>query len=170
MMKQKFASSYFKIIIVILFLLILLFNIFFQFGYSKVIIISHQKTDKIYLMKKVKAGDIVNYKWIHSFEHIPWTEDYEIMNNGSLKLHTITVAGFGAGIPENKGNVTIKNELVYEENIEEDFKEINWINSNTALAYIGLNNKIIITGADLPHHEPLNLKIKERLYIWTRFH
>jgi len=54
--------------------------------------------------------------------------------------------------------------------LKQNFKEINWINSNTALEYIGLNDAEIVKGSELPHHEPLKLVVKEMLSIWPRFH
>ena len=52
--------------------------------------------------------------------------------------------------------------------LDQEFKEINWINSETALEYISLNNNEIIKGGDLPHHEPIKLAVKEVLSIWKR--
>jgi len=170
MMKHLNASSYIKIFLVIILISICILSIFLKVGYAKVLTITHQETGEVFVKIRVEPGDTLKYKWIHSFEHIPWTEEYEIRDNNSLLLHEITVAGFGAGIPENKGKVTIEDGIIVMSEIEENFEEINWINSNTALAYIGLNGEEIIKGSDLPHHEPLNLIIKEMLSIWPRFH
>lgn len=168
-MKQIFASSHLKFSLIILIILIAMFNIFFQFGIIKILLITHQETKEVYLEKTVIEGDVVKYSWIHSFEHIPWTEDFEILEDNKLKLNKITVAGYGAGIPENKGKVSIEDGIIVMKEINQVFDEINWINSNTALTFIGINDNEIIKGNDLPHHEPLNLKIKERFSIWPRF-
>jgi hypothetical protein len=170
MMKHLNASSYIKFFIIIIIISISIFSIFFKVGYAKVLTITHQETGEVFVKISVKPGDTLKYKWIHSFEHIPWTEEYEILENNSLLLHEITVAGFGAGIPENKGKVTIEDGTIIMSEIEENFEEINWINSNTALSYIGFNGEEIIKGSEIPHHEPLNLIIKEMLSIWPRFH
>lgn len=169
MRKHLFASPSFKIVLAVFISSACFFGIFFKIGGQKVLIISHQETNEIYLKVDVEAGSTLTYKWIHSFEHIPWTEDFEILENNHLMLHEITVAGFGAGIPENKGKVSIENGIIFMRDIEEDFDGIHWINSNTALDYIALNNDELIKGSDLPHHEPLNLIVKERLAIWQRF-
>lgn len=168
-MKHLRASSLFKKAIILLVIFIII-AVFFYSRRSKVLIISHQETDEIYLMEKVKAADTLHFKWIHSFEHIPWTEEFEILENNHLALHVITVAGFGAGIPENKGKVTIVDGIIIMTDINEIFEEINWINSNTALVYIGVNDREMIKGSELPHHELLKLRIEERVFIWPKLH
>lgn len=170
MKKQFIASSYLKKISITLFIITLIIITFFKFGYKKYLIISNQETKEIYMDIRVEKGDIVQYSWIHSFEHIPWTEDFIIQGNNSLMLNKITVAGYGAGIPENKGKVTIENGIIIMREMNQSFKEINWINSNTALSFISINGNKLIKGKDLPHHEPLNLIVKEKFTIWTRFH
>ncbi len=170
MMKHFGASSYINKILIFMFISIITLSIFLKIGYTKVLTISHQETGEIYLKIRVESEVVLKYKWIHSFEHIPWIEEYKILDNNSLQLYEIKVAGFGAGIPENKGVVEVRDGMVVMSNLDQNFKEINWINSNTALEYIGLNDEEIIKGSDLPHHEPLKLVVKEMLSIWPRFH
>lgn len=146
-----------------------MFAIFFQMGYKKVLTISNQETGEIYIERRVESEDTIEYKWIHSFEHIPWTEKFKIMDNNHLLLYEMTVAGFGAGIPENKGNVRIENGIIIMSDIKEEFEEIKWINSNTALTYIKINDEIIIKGSEMPHHEPIKLIIKENFSVWEKF-
>ena len=124
--------------------------------------LSHQKTNQIFNTVRVEEGDIVIYEWIHSFEKIPWNEYYQIQADGKLKLYRIEVAGFGAGIPENKGKMHVENGLVIMSEFEELYDDIHWIHSNTALTRIKVSDKQIIKGTDLPHHEPLKLEIVGR--------
>ncbi len=171
-MKHLRASSLFKKILIAIIIIILVYItiIYISSRESKVLVISHQETEEIYLMERVKPGDTLHFKWIHSFEHIPWTEEFEILDNNQLALHVITVAGFGAGIPENKGTVSIVDGIIIMSDINEIFEEINWINSNTALVFIGINDKELIKGSDLPHHELLKLRVEERVFIWPKLH
>jgi len=150
--KHANASSFLKKSIFLMMLLIVAFIFFFEVGIVKWLILS-----------------TLQYYWIHSFEHIPWTEDFEVLDSNGFKLREIAVAGFGAGIPENKGIVSVEDGMVVMREINEYFEDINWINSHTALKYIGLNHQEIIRGRDLPHHEPLKLMIEERFSIWIRF-
>ena len=95
------------------------------------------------------------------FEHIPWNEYYEIEEDGSFLLHTISVAGFGAGIPaEMDCTYRYEDGLIYMDDIESEFPQFNWINSQTALKEIGLNGRILIRGSDMPHHQKIVLCIE----------
>ena len=150
-----------------LFILLILLVLFLNPRYVKKVMITNQNTDEIYFSRIVEASDIITYGWIHSFELIPWTEDYEIEENNKLLLKRITIAGFGAGIPHDKGIVTIdENGIIIMDEINEEFPEINWIHSQTATEYISINGEVIMKGKDLPHHESLRLEIKERVNIW----
>ncbi len=154
--EKIFLSSLYLKLVTFIFLFFFSKNLFAD----KLLKIKNQKNDVIYLEMSVKTGDRLTYKWIHSFEHIPWFEEYEILEDNTLLLHNIKVAGFGAGIPENIGKVSVgKDGFVKMEKIEKIFEKIMWINSNTALSYIAVNNKIIIKGINLPHHVPLKLEI-----------
>jgi len=166
--KQKSASSPIQLLILII-ILIVGFVAFFKVDTIKVLRIVDQKTNEEYFSTPVETSYVLTYGWIHSFEHIPWTEHFIILDNNKLLLKKITVAGFGAGIPHNKGKVTkIENGLIIMDEIYEEFDEINWIHSQTATDYIMLNDKIILNGEDLPQHAALNLKIEKRLKLWLR--
>lgn len=159
---KRTASSRMKILIIILVFAVLLAGT----RRMKVLTISHQITGEVYVKTRVVEGDIIEYSWIHSFEHIPWNEEYTITKNNQLMLTGISVAGFGAGIPENKGDVSVENGIIYMRNINQMFNEINWINSNTALSNIGLNGSVLIEGSSMPHHEPCILQVKEKYILW----
>ena len=161
------ASSYFKKwIIGIICFGIFMIGVLFTMQSQKILTISHQETGEIFYQGRVEVGDIVTYEWIHSFEHIPWFEYYHVSKENHLILDQIRVAGFGAGIPENKGIVTVENGMVVMREINEDFDHIQWLNSHTALQYIAINDVEIIHGDQMPHHEPLKLEIKGRLTQW----
>lgn len=66
---------------------------------KKILVIEELETGNVYREIPVKTGDELSFQWEHSFEHIPWYEYYEIQKDGNFILHTIAVAGFGAGIP-----------------------------------------------------------------------
>ncbi|MEW9121543.1 MAG: DUF1850 domain-containing protein [Thermotaleaceae bacterium] len=167
--KQLFASSPFKILLSMIICIVLVMLLLFKITLIQRLMISHQETNRVYLTREVSPGDKLTYGWIHSFEHIPWTEDYYVQKNNHLMLSRITIAGFGAGIPHNKGKVTkVDDGTIIMEEINEDFQEINWIHSQTATEYIQLNGQTIAKGVDLPHHESLKLKIEKRLKICRR--
>ena len=135
-----------------------------------VLVIYSQDSGEQHLVVPVHADDRLEYHWIHSFEHIPWNERYIIQKDLTLRLTRIEVAGFGAGIPENKGKTEVRNGMVIMSELNEAFDNISWIHSNTALSSISLNNHIIAAGSDLPHHQPVRLEIIRRLNAWLRNH
>lgn len=125
------------------------------------LILESAETGKVYAEKSVAGGDEVGFEWEHSFEHIPWNEYYEVKKDGTFLLHTISVAGFGAGIPaEMDCTYRYEDGLIYMEGIKSEFPQFNWINSQTALKKITLNGEILVTGADMPQHEKMVLRVK----------
>lgn len=141
---------------------------FFSADQGLVLEVSHQETGEVYASVPVKAGDQVTFEWIHSFEHIPWYEYFRVEGENSLELESIKVAGFGAGIPENKGKVTVKDGMVVMTEINENFDHMQWLNSITALQFIAVNDKELLKGTDMPHHEPIELRIKRRFQLWRK--
>ena len=86
--------------------------------------IEELETGNVYREIPVKTGDELSFQWEHSFEHIPWYEYYEIQKDGSFILHTIAVAGFGAGIPaEMDCKYRYEDGLVYMDEIESVFPQ-----------------------------------------------
>ncbi len=125
------------------------------------LVVENLMTGEIYAEASVKPGDTVVYRWTHSFEKIPWDEYYEILADGSFQLHTISVAGFGAGIPaEMDVSYRYEDGLVWMDGIESVFPRFNWINSNTALREIDVNGVLLLRGSDMPHHEKMVLYIR----------
>ncbi|AEV28037.1 hypothetical protein SpiGrapes_0173 [Sphaerochaeta pleomorpha str. Grapes] len=149
---------------------ILLFFLFFSFKTEKTLTIQHQDTKTTYLEIKVQEGDSLTFYWMHSFEHIPWNEYYVLGKDNRLVLQKFEVAGFGAGIPENEGTVSVENGMVVMSDLNTVFNDIHWIHSQTALIAIMLKGTVIARGTDLPHREPLILKMKGSISLCPRFH
>ena len=93
--KNRRGASPFKLFIIFI-LLIFVLLLILKPGYVKILTITNQKTGEIYLSEIVEFPYGITCGWIHSFEHIPWTEDYIINDTNKLLLKRITVAGFGA--------------------------------------------------------------------------
>ncbi|GAB7140631.1 hypothetical protein RsTz2092_05810 [Deferribacterales bacterium RsTz2092] len=122
--------------------------------------ISNWETDKVYIKEPIQIGDTLFFGWMHSLEHIPWNEYYHIDKHLSLVLDAITFPAFGAGIPEDRGNICyIKDGLIHMEQIDESFGEIVWLNSHYATRELKINGQTIATGSQLPEHTRLRLVI-----------
>ena len=126
---------------------------------SAAVFIRQQK--KILVIEELETGNVYREIPVKTFEHIPWYEYYEIQKDGSFILHTIAVAGFGAGIPaEMDCKYRYEDGLVYMDEIESVFPQFNWINSQTALKNIKVNGELLIQGSDMPHHVKMVLRIR----------
>lgn len=134
----------------------------FHFRFRQMtLVIENAETGQAYVKIRVQPEDELSFGWEHSFEHIPWNEYYEIKEDGTFLLHTISVAGFGAGIPaEMDCTYRYEDGLIYMEGIESQFPQFNWFNSQTQLKFISLNGDPLITGADMPQHGKIVLRIK----------
>lgn len=131
--------------------------------------LTEQESGRLLFSKTVQAQDVVIFNWIHSFEHIPWREEYTIEADGGFLLHTIEVAGFGAGIPANKGTVSVEEGMVVMHSIEERFDHFAWIHSQTALTSITIEGGTFINGVDVEHHLPVALHTKGTENLWQRY-
>jgi len=119
-----------------------------------------QETEEVYAEAVIHTGDTVEFDWIHSFEHIPWNEYYSVQPDGSFILDTISVAGFGAGIPaEMDVDYRYEDGLIYMDNIGSTFERFNFFNSNTALDVIQINDHDFIRGEDMPHHAKVTVYV-----------
>lgn len=134
-----------------------------KFQSGERLVVENRDTGEVYADVPIEAGDEVSFGWTHSFEHIPWNEYYEVEPDGSFLLHTISVAGFGAGIPaEMDCTYRYEDGLIYMDDIESRFEQFNWINSQTALREIAVNGEHLLAGTDMPHHEKMILSIKKK--------
>ena len=140
-----------KILIPVLLVITAISAAVFARQQKKILVIEELETGNVYREIPVKTGDELSFQWEHSFEHIPWYEYYEIQKDGSFILHTIAVAGFGAGIPaEMDCKYRYEDGLVY----------MDEINSQTALKNIKVNGELLIQGSDMPHHVKMVLRIR----------
>ena len=127
---------------------------------EKILVIEELETGNVYREIPVKTGDEL------SSGNIPLsifhgTSITRYRKTGFI-LHTIAVAGFGAGIPaEMDCKYRYEDGLVYMDEIESVFPQFNWINSQTALKNIKVNGELLIQGSDMPHHVKMVLRIPE---------
>lgn len=157
------------IVLIILMGTIGLFLLLFRLTTTQVLQLSHQESGTIFLQRETEANETLTFNWIHSFEHIPWIEEYTVEDDNTFVLHTIKVAGFGAGIPENKGTVSFEEGMVVYRDINEKFERFSWINSQSALVSITINDTVLVRGSELPHHQKLELTLQGKRTLCPRF-
>lgn len=130
---------------------------------EEVLLCENQETGEIYAQVPIRTGDRVEFRWIHSFEHIPWNEYYRVQEDRTFLLETISVAGFGAGIPaEMDVDYRYEDGLVYMDNIGSVFDRFNFFSSDTALQSIQVNAKEWIRGSDMPYHAKVTVYVGEK--------
>lgn len=158
---MRLLRTKWKHIVPVLVILIVVSAAVFPWQQKKILVVEELETGKVYAEIPVKTGDELSFQWEHSFEHIPWYEYYEIREDGSFLLHTIAVAGFGAGIPaEMDCTYRYEDGLIYMDDIESEFPQFNWINSQTALKNIKINGEVLLLGSDMPHHVKMVLRVR----------
>lgn len=158
---MRLLRTKWKHIVPVLVILIVVSAAVFPWQQKKILVVEELETGKVYAEIPVKTGDELSFQWEHSFEHIPWYEYYEIREDGSFLLHTIAVAGFGAGIPaEMDCTYRYEDGLIYMDDIESKFPQFNWINSQTALKNIKINGEVLLLGSDMPHRVKMVLRVR----------
>ncbi len=162
-MAMRLLRTKLKGIIPVFVILLVISAAVFARQQKKILVVEELETGKVYAKIPVKTGDELSFQWEHSFEHIPWYEYYEIQEDGSFILHTIAVAGFGAGIPaEMDCTYRYEDGLIYMDDIESEFPQFNWIHSQTALKNIEINGETLLLGSDMPHHVKMVLRVQNR--------
>lgn len=134
---------------------------------QKKLCIKDTESGEIYRMVPVKAGDQLIFRWTHSFEKIPWDEYYLLQADNRFLLKTISVSGFGAGIPaEMDVDYRYEDGRIYMDEINSVFPAFHWINSHTALREIDLNGALLLRGEDMPHHGKMELFVEQKGVIF----
>jgi hypothetical protein len=128
-------------------------------GLDLVVTVTAVREGKVLLESGAAPGDVLEFGWIHSVEHFPWTEFFSIKDDGTLLLREMRVRGYGAGIPHQRSTqVRTEDGWIISSGIDEVFPSYNWINSHTAVGQVRLNGTLLFTGSDFPHHEALELR------------
>jgi len=127
------------------------------------LVVEAQRDGRRLLSVPVSAGDRLEFEWIHSVEHFPWYEYFDVEADGSLFLRETRIGGFGAGVPYDRGTSgRVEDGFVVYRGIDERFPAYRWINSSTAVAAISINGTVVARGPDFPHHEALELRVIPR--------
>ena len=157
----KRRNAFHDIFVLIVALLLSAFSPLHAFG-KTVLRIYEWKTGTVHVEVPVEAGNRLFFGWIHSLEKIPWNEYFHVDEKNNLILDAITFPAFGAGIPENKGQVCyVKDGIIHMEGIGQVFEELHWLNSHTATGDISLDGVLVTRGSELPQHTRLRLVIEQ---------
>lgn len=90
--------------------------------------------DTILYSVNMEVDDLLSFHWIHSVEHIEWTETFQLNSDGKLYLVESRFAGFGAGIPhDHQDEYRVENGMMIFEPKDHEIPYYDWIHSRTAL-------------------------------------
>lgn len=128
-----------------------------------VLTIQESPDGETYIAKAMDPKDTIEFHWIHSVEHIEWTETLQLSDKGVLYLIESRFAGFGAGIPhDHQDGFRVEEGMMIFEPIDHQVPYYDWIHSHTALPTITMNGELLVKGEALPHHQSLRMTIEER--------
>lgn len=116
--------------------------------------------EELLVQHPVAPGDRVAFHWIHSVEHVPWTDILEVQGDRSLLLVESRFGGFGAGISHDDPLIAVVDGEIITAPDRPPMERYSWINSHTALVMVSLNGEPVVAGDALPHHEALTLSIE----------
>ncbi|WP_332696374.1 DUF1850 domain-containing protein [Halalkalibacter lacteus] len=127
------------------------------------LIVQSQENGIIYnKVNDLKAGDTFTIKWIHSVEKTPWRETYQLTTEGNLLLIETAFTSFGAGVPHQKGTMSVEDGEVIIRDINEKLSVFRWIHSQNVNFELEINESTVFDAEDLPHHERMEIFVEKR--------
>ncbi len=127
------------------------------------LIVQSQEDETVYnKVKHLKGGDTFTIKWIHSVEKTPWRETYQLTDEGELLLIETAFQSFGAGVPHQKGTMTVEDGEVVIRDINEQLSVFRWIHSQKVNFELEINDITVFDAEDLPHHERMKIFVEKR--------
>lgn len=123
------------------------------------LVVQHQENHEIYKeVQHLKAGDTFSLTWVHSVEHTPWRETYQLTDDGELELIETAFQSFGAGVPYQKGEMTVENGEVIIRNLNERIDALRWIHSHHVGFELIVDGEPAFQTEDLPHFEKVEIR------------
>ncbi|WP_052144885.1 DUF1850 domain-containing protein [Halalkalibacter okhensis] len=127
------------------------------------LIVQSQEDGTVYnTVNHLSAQDTFTIKWIHSVEKTPWRETYQLTDEGELLLIETAFQSFGAGVPHQKGTMTVEDGEVIIRGIDERLPVFRWIHSQNVDFELEMNNELVFDAEDLPHHERMEILVEKR--------
>lgn len=106
----------------------------------------------------IEVGTLITHSWVHSIELSRWKDTYRF-DGDVLMLISTEFEEYGAGMPLDEGDVTLRDGKIIIENIDRSFEAIRWIHSHRVDYRIGVDgDKNRIDIHKLPDREPLELR------------
>ncbi len=103
----------------------------------------------------------IRLSWIHSVERTPWVEQYRIRGT-KLILTEVRVKSFGAGVDVEAPESKVEGGWVVMHGIHREFDALHFIYSRRAGHRLHLGNRDLDLRSRVPHHAPVEVRIRKR--------
>lgn len=117
---------------------------------------------KKYFASHVQQGDLVRLSWVHSIEHTPWVEIYEVSSGGSLALKEARIKSFGAGVDQIAPKVAHEDGWVVLRGTERIFPALHFIYSREVAYDLRVGGRELELDERVPQHAALRVEVKQR--------
>lgn len=114
-----------------------------------------------YFAQHIEQGDSVRLSWIHSIEHTPWVEMYEVSSDGSLALKETRIKSFGAGVDQIAPEVASENGWVVMRGTKRVFPALHFIYSREVAYDLQIDGRELELEEHVPHHAALRVEVKK---------
>jgi hypothetical protein len=116
-------------------------------------------TGETYFLQPVSEGDSVRLSWIHSIEHTPWVEIYEV-SDGEMALEEARVKSFGAGVDQVAPEVVTEDGWVKLRGTGRVFPALNFFYSKKVDYELRIEGRDIGLEDRVPHHAAVEVAVE----------
>lgn len=124
------------------------------------LVVKNQESGEIYYETDAVDGTRITLQWIHSVEHEPWIEIYEVRGS-EIVLQEIILEGYGAGIPSDPGGTTTnENGVIHTVGINRPEPYLRWVHSHRTHHELTVGDHHIGI-FDIEHHAFVELSVED---------
>lgn len=109
----------------------------------------------------VKEDAQIRLSWIHSVERTPWVEQYRIRGT-KLILTEVRVKSFGAGVDVEAPESKVEGGWVVMRKMDREFDVLHFVYSRRAGHQLHLGDRDLDLKSRVPHHAPVEVRIRKR--------
>lgn len=127
---------------------------------TRYIEVRDSETGVTYFRHDASVGDPVQLSWVHTLEHTPWIERYEVSDR-DLKLQEVRIKSFGAGVDPVAPAVTTEDGWVILRKMERSFPALRFIYSKRAGHVLQINGQNLALAERVPHYAALEVEVRQ---------
>lgn len=112
------------------------------FGPKRFFDVRDGRSGESYFLRRATRSSRVVIEWIHSIEHTPWIEEYELVD-GQFALRKVNLKSFGSGVDQVAPEVITRDGWVTMRGMKRRFEALTFFHSP------GVNRRVTIDGREL---------------------